>query len=131
MSLSFYRKDIFKLFGMDNVEWKFWIKCPRTSINITNAGLKKLYTKGFFFVTKDHVTAHAFIKNATFIYHTISNNLLLKTPSQEFTVHKRFTIFIPSRRSMEFLQKNTRQLNVEFIVKNVIDHTLNSKTCLS
>jgi hypothetical protein len=35
---------------------------------------------------------------------------------------KAFTIFIPSRRKIEFLQKNITQLNVEFKEINVADH---------
>ena len=42
-----------------------------------------------------------------------------------------FIIFIPSWRRIEFLQKNIRQLNVEFIERNVFDHKLNNKTRLS
>jgi hypothetical protein len=44
---------------------------------------------------------------------------------------KAFTIFIPSRRRIEFLQKNITQLNVEFNDINVADHSLNNKNCLS
>ena len=44
---------------------------------------------------------------------------------------KAFTIFIPSRRRIEFLQKNITQLNVEFKEINVFDHRLSNKTCLS
>jgi hypothetical protein len=44
---------------------------------------------------------------------------------------KAFTIFIPSRRKIEFLQKNIAQLNVEFKETNVADHRLNNKNCLS
>ena len=44
---------------------------------------------------------------------------------------KSFTIFIPSRRRTEFLQKNVTQLNVEFKEVNVPDHRLNNKNCLS
>ena len=44
---------------------------------------------------------------------------------------KAFTIFIPSRRKIEFLQKNITQLNVEFKDINVPDHRLNNKDCLS
>jgi hypothetical protein len=44
---------------------------------------------------------------------------------------KAFTIFIPSRRRIEFLQKNITQLNVEFKEINVVDHRRNNKDCLS
>jgi hypothetical protein len=44
---------------------------------------------------------------------------------------KAFTIFIPSRRRIEFLQKNITQLNVEFTDINIIVHRLNNKNCLS
>jgi hypothetical protein len=44
---------------------------------------------------------------------------------------KAFTIFIPSRRRIEFLQKNITQLNVEFKEINVFDHRLSNKNCLS
>jgi hypothetical protein len=44
---------------------------------------------------------------------------------------KAFTIFIPSRRRIEFLQKNITQLNVEFKAINVADHRKNNKNCLS
>jgi hypothetical protein len=44
---------------------------------------------------------------------------------------KAFTIFIPSRRRIEFLQKNITQLNVEFKQANAFDHSLNNKNCLS
>jgi hypothetical protein len=44
---------------------------------------------------------------------------------------KAFTIFIPSRRRIEFLQKNITQLNVEFKEINVADHRSNNKNCLS
>jgi hypothetical protein len=44
---------------------------------------------------------------------------------------KAFTIFIPSRRRIEFLQKNITQLNVEFKEINVLDHRKNDKNCVS
>jgi hypothetical protein len=44
---------------------------------------------------------------------------------------KAFTVFIPSRRRIEFLQKNITQLNVEFKEATVPDHRGNNKTCLS
>jgi hypothetical protein len=44
---------------------------------------------------------------------------------------KAFTIFIPSRCRIEFLQKNITQLNVEFKEVNVLDHRKNNKNCLS
>jgi hypothetical protein len=44
---------------------------------------------------------------------------------------KAFTIFIPSRRRIEFLQKNNTQLNVEFKDISVPYHRLNDKNCLS
>jgi hypothetical protein len=44
---------------------------------------------------------------------------------------KAFTIFIPSRRRIEFLQKNITQLNVEFKEIGVFDHRKNNKNCLS
>jgi hypothetical protein len=44
---------------------------------------------------------------------------------------KALTIFIPSRRRIEFLQKNITQLNVEFKDPNVFDNRLNNKNCLS
>ena len=37
-------------------------------------------------------------------------------------------IFSPSRRRIEFLQKNMRQLNYEFMKRNVLDHMLISVT---
>jgi hypothetical protein len=43
---------------------------------------------------------------------------------------KAFTIPIPSRRRIEFLQKNVTQSNVEFKDINVHDHRLNNKNCL-
>lgn len=46
-------------------------------------------------------------------------------------IRKASTIFIPSRRRIVFLQKNIRQLNVELIERNVFDHRLKNKTCLS
>ena len=42
-----------------------------------------------------------------------------------------FTIFIPSRRKIEFLQKNITQLNVEFKEINVFDHRKNDENCVS
>ena len=41
---------------------------------------------------------------------------------------KYLSSFNPSRRRIEFLQKNIRQLNVEFIETNVVSHTLNGNT---
>ena len=44
---------------------------------------------------------------------------------------KPFTIFNPSRRRTEFLQKNITQVNVEFKEANVLNHRLNDKNCSS
>jgi hypothetical protein len=44
---------------------------------------------------------------------------------------KVFNIFIPSRRRIEFLQKNITQLNVEFKDTSVVDQRSNNKNCLS
>jgi hypothetical protein len=44
---------------------------------------------------------------------------------------KAFKIFIPSRRRIEFLQKNITQLNVEFKDTSVVDQRSNNKNCLS
>ena len=52
------------------------------------------------------------------------HNTLVHLYSQEFTFLKHFAIFIPSRHRTEFLQKNIRQLNVEFIVNKVADNKL-------
>ncbi len=43
-------------------------------------------------------------------------------------IRNAFIIFTPSRRRIEFLQKNIRQLKVEFIDTNVFDQRLNNKT---
>jgi uncharacterized membrane protein len=50
---------------------------------------------------------------------------------RDLTEQKYFTAFIPSWRSIEFFQKNIRQLNVEFIETNVLIHKLNGTTFLS
>ena len=42
-----------------------------------------------------------------------------------------FSILIPSRRRIEFFQKNIRQLNVEFIKTKVFDQMLNNLMRLS
>lgn len=51
--------------------------------------------------------------------------------SQDLADLRRFNILIPSRRRIEFLQKNITQLNVEFKQRNVLDHMLNKMAFLS
>ena len=50
-----------------------------------------------------------------------------------FILHNyiKLTIFIPSRRKVEFLQKNITQFNVELIEVNVFTQRLNKVACLS
>ena len=40
-------------------------------------------------------------------------------------------VFVPSRHRIEFLPKRMRQLKVEFIETNVLDHILSNMACVS
>ena len=66
--------------------------------------------------------------------HKIGNAVLqcIERPVQlKSLVQRHFAVFIPSRRKIEFLQKNIRQLNVEFTKTNVLHHIANDLTCRS
>ena len=59
--------------------------------------------------------------------------MAIKKLSQCITIiqSQLFTIFIPSRRSIEFFQKNIRQLIVEFIEKSVVAQMSNNIASLT
>ena len=66
--------------------------------------------------------------------HKIGNAVLkcIERPVQlRSLVQRHFAVFIPSRRKIEFLQKNIRQLNVEFTKTNVLHHIAIVLTCRS
>jgi hypothetical protein len=47
--------------------------------------------------------------------------------SEDIADRKHFIIFIPSRRNIEFLQKNITQFNVEFMLAKVIAQNLSNR----